>query len=160
MDFINWFYIDDDIVENPIDITSEVDKKGALCIFDDYSNIHDKKIKLAIINLINDVLELGRQYKIYCLITSHLINGNDKKMTRTIFDESHNITIYPRAGNIYGIKYMLKNYLGFSKETIDKIINLNSRWVTISKTYPNYILFEKVFIFLNNLNALFDLKNI
>jgi hypothetical protein len=39
--------------------------------------------------------------------------------------------------------YALKNYCGFDNKTIDKILNLPSRWVLIGKQYPLYILHEK-----------------
>lgn len=143
LDYLNpiWFPINQDMVDNPIDIIKEL-KNGACVVFDDCATFSDKGIKTSLSNLMKDILEVGRAQNIYCLITSHLVNPNEKKDGRVIFNESDNITIFPKGGNTYAISYALKNYLGLSKSSIDRILNLKSRWVLISKTFPNYVLYE------------------
>jgi len=134
--------INNDLIENPLDITKEVEKGGCCFLFDDYNTIQDKELRNAVSKIMNDILEIGRSYKVSCIITNHLINGDNKKDMRTIFNEAHNITIFPKCGNKYGMRYMLEKYMGFDKRTINRILNLNSRWCTMSKTYPNYVLYE------------------
>lgn len=134
--------LDNSLIEDPIDIHSEF-QEGDLILFDDCDTIQDKKLKDAISKLKNDILETGRHLNLYIIITSHLINGNDRKDTRTILNEAHTLTIFPKSGSSYGINYVLKNYIGLSKDQINKILNLPSRWVTIGKNYPQYVLYEK-----------------
>lgn len=131
------------INENIGDVNIEKDmKNGALVIFDDCDTISDKQLKENVHKLQNDILECGRHQNIYQIVVSHLINGNDRKNTRTILNECHTLTIFPKAGSTYGINYVLKHYLGLSKKQIEEIISLPSRWVTIGKNAPQYVLYE------------------
>jgi hypothetical protein len=91
----------------------------------------------------HDILEIGRSFGIYCIITSHLVNPNERKDSRTIWNEAHTVTIFPRSGNRHGMNYALKNYIGLDNKMIDKVLSVPSRWVTIGKQYPMYILHEK-----------------
>lgn len=132
--------IDDDLLDSPVDITKEAN--NCCFLFDDYNTIQDKELREAVSKIMHDILEVGRSYNVTCIITNHLINGDNKKDMRTIFSEAHNITIFPQCGNRHGMEYMLKNYIGLHKDIIKRILNLKSRWCTISTTYPNYILYE------------------
>jgi GTPase SAR1 family protein len=137
------FIIDESIVTDPIDVLNEEEfKKGCLVLFDDCNTFQNDKIKKAVSKLMNDILEIGRSYNIYCIITSHLLNQNEKKDSRTIWNEAHNVVIFPKGGNRYGIEYALKNYCGFDKKIIAEIFKLNSRWCLICKQFPNYILHQ------------------
>lgn len=140
--------LDNSLIEDPIDVHSEL-QQGDLILFDDCDTLQDKKLKDAVSRLKNDILETGRHLNLYIIITSHLINGNDKKDTRTVLNEAHTITIFPKSGSTYGINYVLKNYIGLNKQQINKIISLPSRWVTIGKSYPQYVLYEKGIYLIN-----------
>ena len=135
------FIIDETIVTNPIDIIHDL-KKGACVLFDDTNTFQDDKIKKAVSKLMNDILEVGRSLNIYCVVTSHLINPNEKKDARTIWNEAHTITLFPSSGNRHAMTYALKNYCGFDKKDIDQILNVPSRWVTIGKQFPLYVMHE------------------
>lgn len=134
--------IDESLIENPIDATSEL-SEGSLVLFDDIDTVQDKKLKDAISKLKNDILEIGRHSNIYCVNTSHLINSNDKKDARTMMNECHSLTVFPKSGSAYQIKYALKNYFGLSPQQIQEILDLPSRWVTLFKSYPQCVLHEK-----------------
>lgn len=133
--------INDELLETPIDILEEIGE-GDLIIFDDCDTISDTNLRKAVNKIKSDVMETGRHRKICCIITSHLINGNDKKDMRTIFNEAHTITIFPNSGNKYGMKYALKNYLGIPTKKIDELLNTKSRYLTFSTTCPNYVISE------------------
>ena len=133
--------INESLITNPIDITKQI-KGGALVIFDDVDTIPDEKIRKAVVKLENDILEVGRHQNVYIICTSHLINGNDKKFSRTILNEAHTVTVFPKSGSSYQINYMLKNYMGCNKKQIDHILSLPSRWVTVIKGYPQAIIHE------------------
>lgn len=124
-----------------VDIIKDID--NCLVLFDDIDTISDKGIKEKVYKILNDILEVGRHNNIYIIITSHLINGNDKKMCRSLLNSSHTVTFFPKSGSNYGINYLLKNYISLSKDQIEKIMNLPSRWVTINKKYPMHVFYEK-----------------
>lgn len=136
--------IDQNLIDNPIDITNDIED-WSLVLFDDIDTISDKKLISQVNNIKLQILEIGRHRNIYCIITSHLINTNDRNSTRTIMNEMHSLVIFPKGGgSAYQQKYALKNYLGFNNKQINDIINTkDSRWVLISKNYPQYVLTEK-----------------
>lgn len=137
------FIIDESLISDPIDIISELKGEGALIIFDDTNTIQDEKIKKAVSNIMNDILEVGRSSGIYCIVTSHLLNPTERKDSRTIWNEAHSIVIFPKSGNRHAMNYSLKNYCGFDNKLINKLLNLKSRWIMIYKQYPNYVIYDK-----------------
>ncbi len=133
--------IDESLYENPIDIIEEL-PHGRLIVFDDIDTVRDKKISAAISKLKNDILEVGRHNNIDTLISSHLINGNNRNDTRQILNSAHSLTVFPKGGNSYQINYALSKYFGLTKPQIEKIMKLPSHWATINKKYPPYVLHE------------------
>lgn len=131
--------INDDLLENPIDITKEIGPEGALVIFDDTETINDVLLKNEIQKLIMDILEVGRKLKINCIVTNHLIIPTKKNFARTVLNEAQTITLFPKSG-CAGMDYVLDKYFGINKKQIKNIRELPSRWVTISKTYPMFVL--------------------
>jgi len=122
------------------DLTTR-DFKNSLVIFDDTDVIRNKKIREKVITILNMLLETGRHSKTSVILTYHLpTNGNE---TRRILNEAHALTIFPANMGGRATKYLLENYFGMDKETIKKIKKLPSRWVSIVKSYPNVILYEK-----------------
>ena len=136
---INRIVIDESLVEEPIETK---DLENSLVIFDDIDTVQNDAVKKAIYKLKDDILEIGRSIKIYCAVTSHLINGNDRKTTRTILNELSTFTFFPKSGSTYQINYCLKNYFGMNPKQIASILSIPSRWITISKVYPQYIMHE------------------
>lgn len=134
--------INEELVINPIDITSEL-KTGCIILFDDVTTIQDDKIRKAIEKIIADILEVGRKLKIYIVFTCHLIIGNDKKLARTIMNELTSLTVFPKSGTVQQINYALKTYFGYNEKQISKMLNTSSRWVTFFRTYPQLVLTQK-----------------
>lgn len=133
------FELDDELAEKPA-IKPEV-FKDSICVFDDIDSIQNKKLYKVIQNLRDSLLRRGRHEDISTLITSHLLTNY--KDTRIILNECNSITIFCRSGSTYGIKYLLKKYIGLDKKGIQKVLDLPSRWVSIYKNHPQYILYEK-----------------
>lgn len=129
------------------DLTA-ADFKDSLIIFDDTDVINNKHI-LKKVNLILDtILQTGRHHKTSVIYTSHTAcNGSQ---TKVILNEAHSITIYPSGLGGRSIKYLLDQYFGLEKDQIRKIKRLPSRWVTILKTYPMVVLYEKGAYILNS----------
>jgi hypothetical protein len=126
---------------------SAKDFENSLVIFDDTDCITDKKTKAKIQAILNSVLETGRHFNTSVVYTSHTAcNGND---TKKILNEAHSITIFPTGLGGRSLKYLLDQYLGLDKEQIKRIKKLDSRWVTILKSYPMVVLSEKEAYILN-----------
>lgn len=135
--------LNEQIIENPIEVLDEIDpKEGALFVFDDTDTITNKDIMQQISNLKRDIMEVGRHSNIYSIQTSHLINGTNKNDTRYILNELSKMIIFPGSGGYKQQRYVLENYWGLNKKQIEKILSTKSRWLCISKNYPQYVLTE------------------
>jgi hypothetical protein len=130
--------IDERMITQPIQ-PSEMD--NSIVLFDDIDTIPDKKIAEATRKLRDDLLETGRHENITTVSTAHQLMNY--KSSRTLLNESSSITFFPRSGSSYHIDRLLKIYCGLGKKDIYTIMNLPSRWVTIHKNYPLYVLYEK-----------------
>lgn len=127
------------------------DFKDSLVIFDDTDVIRDKAMRLKVLSVLNMLLETGRHSRTSVILTYHLpTNGLE---TRRILNEAHSVTIFPANCGGRAMKYLLENYFGMSKEDIKKVKKLPSRWVTLLKTYPNVVLYEKGAYVLNDPDA-------
>jgi GTPase SAR1 family protein len=126
-----------EILEDPIEPS---DLENSLVIFDDTDTLPDKKVKDAIIKLKDDLLQTGRHQNVYVAITSHQLSNY--KETRNVLNECHSITIFPKSGSTFAIKYVLKNYFGLDPQDIKRILDLPSRWVTITKTFPQSVIYD------------------
>ena len=90
-------------------------------------------------DVLNQVLEIGRHYKIHCVVTNHLpTNGKD---TRRILNEAHTVTYFPHSAG-GKIKYLLEEYVGLDKKQVAYMRKQNSRWCTIFKNYPQCYVVE------------------
>lgn len=134
--------IDEKLLKAPIDIQKEL-KKGAILLFDDVGTIQNPLLKKYTESLMEDILEVGRKLGIWTVITNHLVIPNERKFARTIMNELHTFTFFPKSGTIQQITYVLKKYFGMSDKQIEKTLKLPSHWVTISRQYPQYVLYEK-----------------
>jgi hypothetical protein len=134
---LNVIDINEELYQEPIECD---ELKKSLCIFDDVSTISDKKTKTAVFDLINDILEIGRHSEIYICVTNHLLT--DYTNTRTILNECTSITMFPTAGSSYQIKYVLKQYFGLDSKSINKILKLPSRYVTVYKKFPMTVMYQ------------------
>jgi hypothetical protein len=137
----NQILIDDNLINDPVDITVEL-KSGGIVLFDDCNTIQNDNIKKAVDKLMSDIMEVGRKLDITIIITNHLVIPNEKKIARTIMNELQSLTCFPKSGSSQQIEYALKKYFGLNNKQIKIILELPSRWVTISKTYPLYVLYE------------------
>jgi len=129
--------IDDSLVSAPLQAE---DFQNCLVIFDDTDCISNKKHRDAVNAVLSAILETGRHFNTYCILTFHLATGG--KDTRRILNECHSVTYFPFSGSNVGTKRLLEDYLGLDKKTIKKIKDQKSRWATIYKNYPNVIMTE------------------
>ena len=130
--------LNDEFAEMEIDIIKNIEE--SLVIFDDVDTFTNKKLMDKINSIRLQIMELGRHKSIYTCITSHLINSNDRKFSRTVLNELSRLIVFPQSGSKHQIEYALKTYFGMNKK---QILNTNERWICIGKNYPQYILSSK-----------------
>ena len=130
------FIIDESLYLDPIKVD---DLKESAVIFDDIDVISDKRIKEAVYNTLNQVLEIGRHHSVTVVVTNHLpTNGI---WTRRILNES-SIYVYFPASAGGQVKYLLTENLDIDKKQIKYWKQCNSRWVLIGKNFPQYYITE------------------
>ena len=127
----------EELLDDPI---KPEDIPSSILIFDDTDTLKNKKIKNEINELKDDLLEVGRQSNINVVIVSHL--ASNYKMSRIVLNESNYIVFFPKSGSTQQIMYILKNYCGIGKKDIQRIMNLPSRWVCLSRRYPMFVMHE------------------
>lgn len=129
--------IDENLVNDPIDIHSEEVTDGSLMLFDDIDSIIETQVKDVIWKLIIDIIETGRHKNIYCCITRHLLYDNSN-INKKLYNELHRLVIFPHGGNRNQMISVLKNQFGIDGGRITQMMNLKTRWLCVSKTYPLY----------------------
>ncbi len=137
--------IDERLITEPL----TMDNFGnSLVIFDDIDTIVNLKIRLAIQNLRDDIMETGRQKMIYVINTSHL--GMNWKPTRTVLNEANSYTLFPRRGNYDQNFKILRDKMGLKKDVITLLIDKPNGlgyigkwgWLTIYRDVPQYVIYE------------------
>lgn len=128
----------DELLEDGVEL-EEV--KNSIWLFDDIFSLENKKDRLDMISIVDNLAETSRHDNISLVITSHLISTG--QTSRRVLNEATKIVLFPR-NNKKQIKYFLEKYEFFKKDDIDRLLNLNSRWVMINKQGSNHIvLYEK-----------------
>lgn len=140
--------LNDELAANPLQL--EECTEDSLVIFDDVDTISNTKLLISVLNFQSQIMELGRHKNVKCIITSHLINGNQRKQCRTIMNEMHTLTVFPQGGAVHQIRYVLDKYFGLTYKQVTKILKMDSRWVTIHKNHPQIIVTETSACFLKN----------
>lgn len=129
-----------------IDITEDLNEnKTTMFLFDDISTFEKGKLK-KIEHLINEIGELGRANNAMLTLTNHLIIPNNKEFARILMNEMQMLT-FPTRGNISQVKYVLEKYFGLNNKQIYKILETNSRFITIYNGYPTLVIEDyKIYI--------------
>ena len=130
------FKIDDSLWKDPLNAE---ELKESVCIFDDIDVITDKKIKEAVYKIMDNVLEIGRHFKITAVITNHLPTTG--LFTRRILNEAHCYIFFPHSAG-GKIRYLLQEYLDIDKKMVSYFKNANSRWCCIFKNFPMAYMLE------------------
>jgi hypothetical protein len=112
---------------------------GSAIVFDDVDSLPKKQME-AVHAILKDVLNVGRQRRLYTWVTSHL--GSDYKRTREILNECQQIVFFPNGSSTYAIKYVLERYAGMDKQQIKKVLKLPSRWVSVRTHLPRVCVYQ------------------
>ena len=127
------------LLQNPFSIEELED---SVVIFDDCCSIKEPAMKKYISWLRDNLLIRGRHTNTRLVYISHLISNYSD--TRNLLNESTSVTVYPRSGSgTFQIKKYLEVQCGLDKSEIKRFINLPSRWVTIYRSYPQFVVHEK-----------------
>jgi hypothetical protein len=140
------FAIDETLLDPETAVDIERDLCNSMVIFDDINTINNKALRNAVLQIQTDILETGRHPNIDIISTNHLLMDYNK--TRTLLNEAHFVTFFIGTGS-YHNKRFLKEYAGCDKKMIDRILKAKSRWITIKKTFPMYVLTENEIFMLN-----------
>jgi len=138
--------LDSEFINEEIIPTEEF--KDSLVIFDDVDNISDKKTKDIVWKYMNNFLQTGRHYKISLCITFHI--GCSGASTKMILNEATSITYFPATTGGRNLKYLLDSYLGLDKKQLERVKKIDSRAITIIKSYPKVVLASQDVYILRN----------
>jgi len=112
---------------------------NCLLICDDVDSIQNKLVKEFVNNLIDVIGKVGRHTNVSMLCTSHLLyNGS---ATRVILNECHACVVFPKDSTFRSINHLLTSYFGLSREQVEDIKKINSRWIYVKKS-PNVFVYE------------------
>jgi chromosomal replication initiation ATPase DnaA len=124
------------------------DFTNSLVIFDDIDACTNRHLKTKIYKILEMLLNTGRHERVSIIYTSHLCSkGNETKL---ILSECMSITIFPRMMGKRSLQYLLENYFGLSTPQIKQLKKVDSRSVTICKTYPMVVIGSKNAFVLDN----------
>jgi GTPase SAR1 family protein len=84
----------------------------------------------------NSILQIGRHYSISLALVSH--QPSNYSQTRIVLNECHYITLFRR--NLDGkYKSFLEKYFNVDKKLFNELLQMKTRWITISKLYPSFL---------------------
>ena len=112
---------------------SWTDFKHSIVIFDDITAIEDDAIQKHILKIQKSILQNARKSEIISVNIGHTLQ--DYLKTKYIIDESVYITIYPQS-DIDACRNFLSNKLGFVREKVEKLLDLDTRALTLYRHYP------------------------
>ena len=112
--------------------------KGSVCIFDD-CDTYDKRYRELYQEARNKLLERGRHLGISTIIIQHQAQQGNRGRSDIVLRECQYYCVFPKY-NVRDTQNLLKNYTSMTKEKIDEVLNINSRWCFIKKSVPSYFI--------------------
>ena len=141
-DYIKYIKIDDSILEFPLEVGEfgHGEGKGCCIIFDDVESITNKKLNEAVRIFRDQCYEIGRKKGIATIAVHHVVRAGHK--TRIILNESDYTIFFPKS-NFKAIRNMVEEYYGFTKEDVEYVRDIKSRWIYIKRAYPVTVVSEQ-----------------
>ena len=134
---LSYVKIDDSILQDALDVSEFA---NSCCCFDDIESITDKRINNAVRIFRDQCYEIGRApTNITTIAVHHVILGNER--TKIILNESDQVVLFPKS-NFAAISNLCKRYYGMTKDQLEYIRDVPSRWVCIKRSYPTTIVSE------------------
>ncbi len=130
--------IDDSLIDDPLVIH---DFENSITVFDDTDTIQNIVYKSAVNAIKAEMIEIGRHYNARCIVTSHMLSNY--RETRQILNEATSVTFFPKSSGVYHIRQFLKKHAGLDKKQIEKLLKIPTRWITLYRCYPSYLVWER-----------------
>lgn len=128
----------EDLDFDPNEFISNETLKNSFFILDDVDTLIPKE-RAYVWAICNSILQIGRHNNINLALVSH--QPSNYSQTRIVLNETHYITIFRR--NLDGkYKTFLERYFNIDKIYFKKLLEIKTRWITISKLYPSFIFTE------------------
>lgn len=134
---LSYVKLDDSLIKDPLDVS---EFKDSICCFDDIESITDKRLNNAVRVFRDQCYEVGRApYNITTIAVHHVILANDR--TKIILNESDQVVLFPKS-NFAAISNLCKRYYGFTKDQLEYLRDVPSRWAVVKRSYPTTIITE------------------
>jgi hypothetical protein len=134
---LSYVKIEDSLLQDPLDVS---EFKNSICCFDDIESITDKRLNNAVRVFRDQCYEIGRSpTNITTIAVHHVILGNER--TKIILNESDEVVVFPKS-NFSAISNLCKRYYGFTKDQLEYLRDVPSRWAVIKRSYPTTIVTE------------------
>jgi len=134
---LSYVKLDDSLIKDPLDVS---EFKDSICCFDDIESITDKKLNNAVRVFRDQCYEIGRApTNITTIAVHHVILANDR--TKIILNESDQVVLFPKS-NFSAISNLCKRYYGFTKDQLEYLRDVPSRWAVVKRSYPTTIITE------------------
>jgi len=127
--------------EDSLSETRADDFYDSVVLFDDTDTISNGLVRRYIQNLRDTLLEEGRHYNAVTVAVSHVLQNYIA--TRKLLNEATSVVFFPHVGSNNHNHKFLKNHCMYDDNTIRRLLNLNSRWVCLYRSHPNYVIYEK-----------------
>lgn len=137
--------LDHQLFSDPIGIDH---LENSCVIMDDIDALQNKKVKGALMDIKNDLLENGRHKNISMLLTSHLPCKGKESASQ--LNEAHQIFVYPQSGAPYD--YLFQKYLKFNRKKMNAIDSMKSRFIGVIRSYPQFVLTQTEILPLKSLD--------
>jgi len=134
---LSYVKLDDSLIKDPLDVS---EFKDSICCFDDIDSITDKRLNNAVRVFRDQCYEIGRApTNITTIAVHHVILANDR--TKIILNESDQVVLFPKS-NFAAISNLCKRYYGFTKDQLEYLRDVPSRWAVVKRSYPTTIITE------------------
>jgi len=134
---LHYVKLDDSLLRDPLDVS---EFKDSICCFDDIESITDKRLNNAVRIFRDQCYEIGRApTNITTIAVHHVILANDR--TKVILNESDEVVVFPKS-NFSAISNLCKRYYGFTKDNLEYLRDVPSRWAVIKRSFPTTIITE------------------
>jgi len=134
---VQYVKLDDSLIKDPLDVS---EFKDSICLFDDIESITDKRLNNAVRVFRDQCYEVGRApHNITTIAVHHVILANDR--TKIILNESDEVVVFPKS-NFAAISNLCKRYYGFTKDQLEYLRDVPSRWACIKRSFPTTIISE------------------
>ncbi len=134
---VDYVKIDETVLEIPFDVGEFT---NSVCLFDDIESITDKRLNDSVRTFRDICYEIGRSpSNITTIAVHHVILANEK--TKVILNESDEVVLFPKS-NFSQIENLCRRYYGMTKDQLQYLRDIPSRWVVVKRSYPTTIISE------------------